>query len=139
MGKEEDIANVLIVDSDPEVARLILEILARKGIRGHLVDDKGSAIDFIDKGSCDLVFTGETIDPRPDRASRPHRLCPRYPGKPQGLEYFESLTEDQSYTEILPLQDNKRKGTTDRLRSSSVIHTSKQLLNRFSGLSYSFL
>ncbi len=70
MGKEEDIANVLIVDSDPEVARLILEILARKGIRGHLVDDKGSAIDFIDKGSCDLVFTGETIDPRSDRASR---------------------------------------------------------------------
>ncbi|MBL7187293.1 MAG: sigma-54-dependent Fis family transcriptional regulator [Phycisphaerae bacterium] len=70
MGKEEDIANVLIVDNDPEVARLMLEILARKGIRGHLVGDKDSALDFIGKGSCDFVFTGETIDPRSESACR---------------------------------------------------------------------
>ncbi|MHC4071569.1 MAG: hypothetical protein ACYTGS_05995, partial [Planctomycetota bacterium] len=62
-GKQEDIANVLIVDNDPELARLMLEILARKGIRGHLVGDKESALDFISRGSCDFVFTSDTISP----------------------------------------------------------------------------
>ena len=33
MSKQEDFANVLIADSDPEMARFMLEILARKGIR----------------------------------------------------------------------------------------------------------
>ncbi|TKJ34845.1 MAG: two-component system response regulator [Planctomycetes bacterium B3_Pla] len=69
-GKQEDIANVLIVDNDPELARLMLEILARKGIRGHLVGDKESALDFIGRGSCDFVFTSDTIRPGGDRAGR---------------------------------------------------------------------
>jgi len=51
MGKQEDIANVLIADNDPELARFMLEILARKGIRGHLVGKKEKALDFISKGS----------------------------------------------------------------------------------------
>ncbi|MHA2404274.1 MAG: hypothetical protein ACXADH_14850, partial [Candidatus Kariarchaeaceae archaeon] len=55
--KQEDIANVLIVDNDSEFVRFMLELLAHKGIRGHLASDKNSAIDFINKGSCDLVFT----------------------------------------------------------------------------------
>jgi two-component system response regulator AtoC len=70
VSKEKDIANVLIVDNDPEVARIMLEILARKGIRGHLVADSESALDFIGAGSCDLVFTGETIQVRSDRVCR---------------------------------------------------------------------
>jgi len=69
-SKQEDIANVLIVDTDPELARFMLEILARKGIRGHLVNDKESAIDFINKGSCDLVFTNETVSPRVGLSNR---------------------------------------------------------------------
>jgi len=63
-GKQEDIANVLIADNDSELARLMLKILARKGIRGYLADDKDSAIDFINKGSCDLVFTSDRISRR---------------------------------------------------------------------------
>jgi len=70
MGKQEDIANVLIADNDPELARFMLEILARKGIRGHLVGKKEKALDFISKGSCDFVFTSDTINPRPDQPSR---------------------------------------------------------------------
>jgi DNA-binding NtrC family response regulator len=68
--RQEDIANVLIADDDPELARFMLEILARKGIRGHLVSDKESALDFIDKGSCDLVFTSDTINSRADTSGR---------------------------------------------------------------------
>ena len=70
MGKQEDIANVLIADNDPELARFMLEILARKGIRGHLVGKKEKALDFISKGSCDFVFTSDTINPQPDQPGR---------------------------------------------------------------------
>jgi len=70
MGKQEDIANVLIADNDPELARFMLEILARKGIRGHLVGKKDKALDFISKGSCDFLFTSDTINPRPDQPAR---------------------------------------------------------------------
>ncbi len=70
-GKQEDIANVLIADNDSELARFMLEILARKGIRGHLAGDKDSAIDFINKGSCDLVFTGDRINRRANLSRRP--------------------------------------------------------------------
>jgi len=70
MSKQEDIANVLIADNDPELARFMLEILARKGIRGHLVGKKEKALDFISKGSCDFVFTSDTINPRPDQHAR---------------------------------------------------------------------
>jgi len=70
-GKQEDIANVLIVDNDSELARFMLEILARKGIRGHLANDKDRAIDFINKGSCDLVFTGDRINRRANLSGRP--------------------------------------------------------------------
>jgi DNA-binding NtrC family response regulator len=62
--KQEDIANVLIVDNDSEFVRFMLELLAHKGIRGHLASDKNSAIDFINKGSCDLVFTSDIIKRR---------------------------------------------------------------------------
>jgi two-component system response regulator AtoC len=64
MNKQQDIANVLIVDNDPELARFMLEILARKGIRGNLVGRKEKALDFISRGNCDFVFTSETINPR---------------------------------------------------------------------------
>ena len=71
-SKKEDIANVLIADDDSELARFMLEILARKGIRGHLATDKDTAMDFISKGNCDLVFTADRISQQTDpvRSSR---------------------------------------------------------------------
>jgi DNA-binding NtrC family response regulator len=69
-GDPEDIANVLIVDSDTELVRFMLEILAQKGIRGHLACDIKEAIDFLDKGTCDLVFTSDRINPSAARQGR---------------------------------------------------------------------
>ncbi len=69
-SKQEDVANVLIADSDSELARFLLEILARKGIRGYLANDKDSAIDFINKGSCDLVFASDSIGRRANLSSQ---------------------------------------------------------------------
>jgi len=60
----ENTTNVLIVDSDPDTARIILEILAHKGIHANLVDNKEAALDFLDNNSCDLVLIGEKISPR---------------------------------------------------------------------------
>ena len=54
-------ANVLIVDNDPEAVRSMLEIFARKGIRGIIANDKKAAVDFLDKDNCDLVFTSDKI------------------------------------------------------------------------------
>ncbi len=68
--KQEDIANVLIADDDSELARFMLEILARKGLRGHLANDKDSAVGFINKGSCDLVFTSDIISRRTNLSGR---------------------------------------------------------------------
>ena len=70
MDKREDIANVLIADNDPELAQFMLKILARKGIRGHLVDNIESALAFIEKGHCDFLFTGDVIDPQTSTSTR---------------------------------------------------------------------
>jgi DNA-binding NtrC family response regulator len=67
----ENIANVLIVDNDRQLVRFMLEILAGKGIRGHLAGDKKEAIDFLDKNSCDLIFTSDRISSPTTTRSRP--------------------------------------------------------------------
>jgi DNA-binding NtrC family response regulator len=54
-----DSAKVLIVDDDPNAVRLILEILARKGIRADLADSKKAAIASREKNDCDLAFISE--------------------------------------------------------------------------------
>jgi DNA-binding NtrC family response regulator len=62
-GNQKDgTANVLIVDSDTEQIRLVLQTLARKGIRANLAGDKKAAADFLDSNDCDLVFTSADID-----------------------------------------------------------------------------
>ncbi len=60
------IANVLIVDDDPQLVRFMLEILARKGIRANLADNEKTAIAFLEKVPCDLVFTTENISKLPN-------------------------------------------------------------------------
>jgi len=63
--QSDQFANVLIVDNDTQFARLMLEILARKGIRGIVANDKKAALDLLDKDNYDLVFTSAQIIPRP--------------------------------------------------------------------------
>jgi DNA-binding NtrC family response regulator len=68
--QQEDIANVLIVGNDAEMSRFMLGILARKGIRGIIANDKKNALDFIEKGSCDLIFTSDKIGQESDPPSQ---------------------------------------------------------------------
>jgi DNA-binding NtrC family response regulator len=57
----ENVANVLIAGCDHDATRIMLEIMARKGIRGHIVDNKKNMIDSVSKGDCDLIFASDTI------------------------------------------------------------------------------
>jgi DNA-binding NtrC family response regulator len=84
------IANVLIVDNDPELARFMLEILARKGIRGTIANDRKTAVDFLDKADYDLVFTS-------DKISRSTNITPQ----PQGG--FELLHKIRANSPELPV------------------------------------
>ena len=56
MRQHGDNANVLIVDNEPQTIRLLLEILARKGIGARLAADRKAALDALDGSGCDLAF-----------------------------------------------------------------------------------
>jgi len=93
--QRQGIANVLIVDDDPQVARLMLEILARKGIRANLANDRQSAVDFLDKGPCDLVFVSEKI--RAASASSTRSQC--------GFELIRKMREDSPETPAIMMAE----------------------------------
>jgi DNA-binding NtrC family response regulator len=59
-------ANVLIVDNSPQLARFMLEILARRGIRGTITKNQKDALALLEKGSYDLVFTSTKLSCRTD-------------------------------------------------------------------------
>jgi DNA-binding NtrC family response regulator len=52
----------------------MLEILACKGIRGHLANDEKTALDLLDKGSYDLVFAGERVPKRAPTKGRGDKI-----------------------------------------------------------------
>ncbi len=55
------ITNVLIVDNELESTRLLLEILARKGIHANLAKDKKTAADYLSRINHDLAFISNEI------------------------------------------------------------------------------
>ncbi|MDT8299992.1 MAG: sigma-54 dependent transcriptional regulator [Sedimentisphaerales bacterium] len=95
--KQEDIANILIADDDSELARFMLELLARKGLRGHLANDKESAIKFISKGSCDLVFTSDIISPGKNSSRRPQ----------DGFELLEKIRANWPELPVIMMTNSK--------------------------------
>ena len=60
-NKLEQSANILLVSEAPDLIRLVLETLARKGIHGIVAGDLSAALDFLDKNDCALVLTGDAI------------------------------------------------------------------------------
>jgi len=64
----DDNAIVLIVDDEPQTIRLMLEILARRGIGARLAATRKAAMDAVDKGRCDLVFISTRIADMPEQS-----------------------------------------------------------------------
>ncbi len=61
MRQHGDNANVLIVDNEPQTIRLLLEILARKGIVARLAADRKAALDALHGSGCDLAFLSTAL------------------------------------------------------------------------------
>jgi DNA-binding NtrC family response regulator len=61
-----DNVNVLIVENEPETARFMLAILARKGVSAQLAGDPKAALAALDKSRCDLVFLSTQLGHRSD-------------------------------------------------------------------------
>ncbi len=93
----EDMLNVLVADNDPEFARLILEILARRGIRGHLAGDKAGALDFISKNNCGLVFTSDSFSIREGLRAR----------LMEGLELVGKIKENRPELPVVMITSSK--------------------------------
>ena len=109
-----NIANVLIVDSDPELVRFMLEILAGKGILGHLAGDKKEASDFLEKNSCDLVFTSNRIGGCSTRRSQAQ--SGRTP-KEDGFELLQKIRENSPELPVFMIAEiQKQKNRKRRTR-----------------------
>jgi DNA-binding NtrC family response regulator len=55
-------ANVLLIDTDPQITRFLLEILAQKGIHGIVTDSKEAIDNYLDKDEFDMVFACSQIE-----------------------------------------------------------------------------
>jgi len=97
-GDQGDIANVLIVDDDPQFARFMLEILAGRGIRGYLANDRKSAIDFLEKNSCTLVFTSSKVG---QQAKISTRWC-------DGFELLQEIRVNTPELPVVMIADNAK-------------------------------
>jgi DNA-binding NtrC family response regulator len=76
---------VLIVDDEPETVRLMLEILARKGIGAKLAGDRRAALETLDRNGCDLAFLSTRLDHGPEQPNHLeliHEIRSRAPEMP---------------------------------------------------------
>lgn len=108
-SNSRNIANVLIVDSDPELVRFMLEILAGKGILGHLAGDKKEAIDFLEKNSCDLVFTSNRISVCSTKRSQ----------SPDGFELLQKIRENSPELPVFMIAEIQKQKEQSTVRKDS--------------------
>ena len=100
LHNRDDFPNVLIVVNEPETTRLMLEIMAYKAVRGHLAKDAKNALEFLDKNSCDLVFTSSQIKQKNNGKINPQsaiellvKITSRYPEMPVIMIAKDSIQE----------------------------------------------
>jgi len=56
--RTQNTTNILIIDDDPDVAQFMLRMLAKRGIRAHNADGRDTALRYLDRNVCDLIFVG---------------------------------------------------------------------------------
>ena len=100
--QKKPIANVLVVDDDPQLARFMLEILAKKGIRGIVADSNRAAAGLLDRGKYDLVFVNNTI---PERAGVPRRADAAF-------ELLRRIRENLPEMPVIMMAEPSRENTT---------------------------
>jgi DNA-binding NtrC family response regulator len=60
-NRKNRVSNVLIVDSDNESARLLLELAARKRVHANLANDAKTALELFEKDTHELVFLSDNV------------------------------------------------------------------------------
>jgi len=68
-GQRDNAGTVLVIENDSETARVLLQVLARKGIRASLARDVKTATDIVEGVGCDLIFVSERILKAPRKTS----------------------------------------------------------------------
>jgi DNA-binding NtrC family response regulator len=67
-GPRYDNAGVLIVEQEPQTMRVLLEVLARRGIGVRLAATKKAALDALDRNRCDLAFLSTHLAGAPEQS-----------------------------------------------------------------------
>ena len=92
---------MLIVDDEPETIRLMLEILARKGIGAELAGDRRAAIETLDRNGCDLAFLSTRLG--------------RDSGQPNTLELIREIQSRSPEIPIIVMARSSEEGGADLL------------------------
>jgi DNA-binding NtrC family response regulator len=67
-GPRYDNVGVLIVEREPETVRVLLEVLARRGIGVRLAATKKAALDALDRNHCGLAFLSTRLAGPPEQS-----------------------------------------------------------------------
>ena len=105
-----ELINIMIVDNDPQLARFMLEILAGRGMCGLIANDEKAAVDFLQKGHCDLVFTADRISQRAGLPVRPNG----------GFELLRKIRADSPELPVVMIGQN---GTAEPQNHHSLVET----------------
>jgi len=110
VSQRSRVPNVLVVDNDPELIRFMLEILARKGIHGIVANDKKTAVDLLDKGNYDLVFTSNKISRRSDLSDQSQG----------GFELLRKIRANSPELPVVMVTSDERRTTSNELIETAV-------------------
>jgi len=94
----------------------MLEILARKGIRGHLARDEKTALNFLDKDSCDLVFISEAIPRRPGAPETSRRDDPSPPPE-SGFELLRKIRANSPERPVVMIAQKQKPKSQNQQRT----------------------
>lgn len=110
-SQTDSIANVLIVDDDPQWARFMLEMLARRGTRGIIAETAEAAIHSLEKADYDLVFTNDNLRQRPEEASKPQNV----------LKVLDHIKRNSPEMPVIMAVDIDKRQTDHRLVAEAAV------------------
>ena len=96
-------ANVLIVDDDQQSIRFLLEIFARKSIRGTIASDRKNAVNLLDRNDYDLVLGVIQSDKPKDGFELVHEIKKNSPDLPVIMMYEFQEQKAQNCQQILDI------------------------------------
>ncbi|MHC4635482.1 MAG: sigma-54-dependent transcriptional regulator [Planctomycetota bacterium] len=101
--KGNPVANVLIVDDDQQSIRILLEILARKNIRGIVTSDRKAAANLLDRNDYNLVLGVIQPDSPKEGFKLVHEVKKNSPDLPVIMMYEFQEQKGQNCQQILDI------------------------------------